>query len=302
MGEFMKKRLWVLGAALVLALAGLCTGCKGDDMKNRVLRELPEEFRYETEYQNHLVDYTDSEGNEITLFGRLCAPLEEGKYPAVILCHGFNGRYTDFPTECETFAGRGYVCYAYDFCGAQAGGRSTGRTSADYTPFTMKEDLRAVISNIKKLPNVDGTQIFLFGGSQGGFVTALTAADKDIKDKIAGLAMYFPALNIPDDWRGKPEVETSPFPGFSISGKYIRSVQDLDVYKTIAAYKKDVCIVWGDQDAIVRREYIERAVEAYGEARVDLTVIPGAGHGFGGSALTTAVQKVLAFLEAHTYA
>ena len=297
----MKKRLFVLGAALVVALAGLCTGCKGGGMKDRVLRELPAGFKYEIAYEDHTFDYTDSEGKKITIFGQICAPEEEGKYPAVLLGHGFNGHYTDFPAECKAFAERGYVCYAYDFCGAQAGGRSTGRTAADYTPFTMKEDLRAAVKDIKKLPNVDSSQVFLFGGSQGGFVTALTAADQDMKDEIAGVAMYFPALNIPDDWRGKPEVETSPFPGFSIGAKYIHSVQELDPYAVIGDYKKDVCIVWGDMDGIVRREYIHRAVTAYGAARVDLTVIPGAGHGFGGTALDTAVQKVLSFLEAHTY-
>lgn len=299
-GGNMKKRLWGLGAALVLALAAFA-GCTGeDDMKDKVLRELPQGFKYEIRYEEHSVEYFDSEGKEISLYGQLCAPKDEGKYPAVILSHGFNGHYTDFPTECRAFAERGYVCYAFDFCGAQAGGASKGRTAADYTPFTMKEDLRAAIANLKRLPNVDRSQIFLFGGSQGGFVTALTAADEDIKDEIAGIAMYFPALNIPDDWRGKP-AENTPLMGYSIGAKFIESVQPLDPFPVIGNFEKDVCIVWGDKDALVARKYIDNAVAAYGEERVDLTIIPGAGHGFGGSALETAVRKVLAFLEAHTY-
>lgn len=299
----MKKHV-VAGAAFALAFAsafvGLCAGCGENGMKNRVLRELPQGFEYEIAYEDHTVDYTDSEGKEISLFGQICAPKEEGKYPAVILSHGFNGHYTDFPSECGAFAKRGYVCYAFDFCGAQSGGRSTGRTAADYTPFTMKEDLRAALNGVAKLPNVDSSQIFLFGGSQGGFVTALTAADEDVKDRIAGIAMYFPALNIPDDWRGKP-VQDTPLMGYSIGAKFIGSVQELDPFAVIGNYKKDVCIVWGDKDALVARKYIDGAVAAYGEDRVDLTVIAGAGHGFGGDALGTAVQKVLSFLEAHTY-
>ena len=296
----MKKQLLAIGAA-VLALTGLIAGCgKEEDVKERTLRELPEGFRYGVKYENHSVNYTDSEGREISLFGQICAPKDDGKYPAVILSHGFNGHYSDFPTECKAFAERGYVCYAFDFCGAQSGGKSTGRTAADYTPFTMKEDLRAAVGDIGKLENVDDTQIFLFGGSQGGFVTALTAADEDMKDAIAGIAMYFPALNIPDDWRGKP-VQNTPLMGYSIGAKFIESVQDLDPFAVIGNFKKDVCIVWGDRDALVARKYIDNAVTAYGETRVDLTVIPGAGHGFGGTALDTAVEKVRAFLEAHTY-
>ena len=291
----MKKRLFLLGAALALALAAF-VGC-GEE---KTLRNLPADFEYPITYEDHTVDYTDSEGKEISLFGQICAPMEKGKFPAVILSHGFNGHYTDFPTECAAFAKRGYVCYAFDFCGAQSGGRSKGRTAADYTPFTMKEDLRAAIKDIKKLSNVDSSQIFLFGGSQGGFVTALTAADSDIKDQIAGIAMYFPALNIPDDWRGKP-VQDTPLMGYSIGAKFIESVQELDPFTLIGNFEKDVCIVWGDQDALVARKYIDNAVAAYGTERVDLTVIEGAGHGFGGAALNTATKKVLSFLEAHTY-
>ncbi len=291
----MKKRLFLLGAALVLALAAFA-GC-GEE---KTLRNLPADFEYSIGYEEHTVGYTDSEGKEISLFGQICAPKEKGKFPAVILSHGFNGHYTDFPTECGAFAKRGYVCYAFDFCGAQSGGRSKGRTAADYTPFTMKEDLRAAVQDIKKLPNVDSSQIFLFGGSQGGFVTALTAADEDMKDGLAGIAMYFPALNIPDDWRGKP-VQDTPLMGYSIGAKFIGSVQELYPLDLIGNYKKDVCIVWGDQDALVARKYIDGAVTAYGKERVDLTVIEGAGHGFGGAALDTATKKVLSFLEAHTY-
>ena len=221
----MKKQLLAIGAA-VLALTGLIAGCgKEEDVKERTLRELPEGFRYGVKYENHSVNYTDSEGKEISLFGQICAPKDDGKYPAVILSHGFNGHYSDFPTECKAFAERGYVCYAFDFCGAQSGGQSTGRTAAENTPLM----------------------------------------------------------------------------GYSIGAKFIESVQDLDPFAVIGNFKKDVCIVWGDRDALVARKYIDNAVTAYGETRVDLTVIPGAGHGFGGTALDTAVEKVRAFLEAHTY-
>ncbi len=291
-------------ALLALALAaGLLAGCakkEDTDMKGRKPRELPADVRYVVERSEHTVSYTDTQGRSVTLFGTMAAPKEEGKFPAVILCHGFNGHNTDFPTEFRTWAARGYVCYAFDFCGAQANGRSTGRTAADYSPTTMKEDLRAAIADVKKLPNVDPTQIFLFGGSQGGFIAALTAADEDIRDEIAALALYFPAFNIPDDWRSAP-IRNTPLMGYSIGAEFISSIRDLDPFAVIGGYPGDVCIVWGDKDALVARKYIDNAVAAYGADRVDLTVIPGAGHGFGGAALTTAVNQVLAFLEAHTY-
>ena len=122
----------------------------------------------------HIVHYRDSQGKLISIGGMLYRPAAPGKYPAVILCHGFNGHHTDFPMECASFAGHRYVCYAFDFCGAQADGLSIGRTASEYTPYTMVEDLKAVVADLRRQDFV-GDQIFLFGGSQGGLVTAMVA-------------------------------------------------------------------------------------------------------------------------------
>ncbi len=251
----------------------------------------------QTVISEHTVRYKDRRGREIALYGQLYVPAKGGRNPAVILCHGFNGHYSDFPAECKLFPENGFVCYAFDFCGAQPNGRSAGRTAEEYTPYTMVEDLRAAIEDIRRLECVDG-QIFLFGGSQGGFISGLTAAGEDVKDLIAAVAMYFPAFNIPDDWRGAPARETALM-GYSIGAEYIASVQDLDPYQAISGYKGDVCIVYGDRDTLVKRGVIDRAVRAYGEDRTELTVIPGAGHGFTGQAVDIAAATVLAFLEAH---
>ena len=253
---------------------------------------------FRTVKKEHTINYTDSQGRKISLYGELYAPEKKGRYPAVILSHGFNGHYSDFPAECELFSKNGYVCYAFDFCGAQANGKSVGRTADEYTPFTMVEDLKAVIADMTVLECVDG-QVFLFGGSQGGFVSGLTAAEGDVKDRITAVAMYFPAFNIPDDWRGAPARET-PLMGYSIGEEYIGSVQALDPFKVITGYKGDVCIVYGDRDTLVKRGYIDEAVTAYGEDRAELTVISGAGHGFTGDAVGIAAATVLGFLEAHT--
>ena len=87
--------------------------------------------RFETLKTEHPVTYIDSAGRRISLFGELTLPRGEGRFPAAILCHGFNGHYTDFPAECARWGGAGYVCYAFDFCGAQANGKSAGRTAEE---------------------------------------------------------------------------------------------------------------------------------------------------------------------------
>ena len=302
------KKFLACATTLAFALVGVLAACgeKEEEVKERELRNLPANVEYTVYKEEHTFTYTDEDFGEIKIYGELYEPVEaEGKLPAVIMSHGFGGHYTDFPKECNRLAQRGYVAYAFDFCGAQLGGKSTGRTALQYTPFTMKRDLVEAFKEIQSIPYVDKTQVFLWGGSQGGFVSALAAADDEIKDEVAGLALYFPAFNIPDDWHGKPEVTSYPFGagGQPIGADFIHSVQDLDVYSVIPNYKKDVCILWGEQDTIVARKYVEDAVAAYGEKRAKLTVLTGtgAGHGFGEPALTEAVGTVMAFLEAHTY-
>ncbi len=310
----MKKRLIALAVAAVFSAAAFAVGCdqgKPNDSTEdtnveqdkdqdtppaeRKLRVLEKDFTYEVTTEEFPVTYGD-----ITIYGKLWEPKEKGKYPLVVLSHGFNGHYSDFPLECQRFAERGYVAYAFDFCGAQKNGLSTGRTEDTYTPLTMKEDLINIVQTLtKKLYEVDSSQVFLFGGSQGGFVTALAAADERMRDLVSAIALYFPAFNIPDDWHGKPEVKTELM-GYYIGADFIHSVQDLDPYAVIGDFKKDVCIVWGTQDALVKRQYIDRALDTYG-TKAEFTEIPGAGHGFAGTALTTAVETVLAFLEARTY-
>ena len=252
----------------------------------------------EIQKREHRVEYTDGAGRRITLCGTLWEPQGGGKYPAVIFSHGFNGHGDDFSAECAALSVRGFVCYAFDFCGAQTDGASEGRTASAYTPLTMKEDLRAAIADVENLRQVDKTRLFLFGGSQGGLVTALTAADEEIRERVRAIVLYFPALNIPADWRGKPERET-PLMGYFVGAEYVRSVQTLDPFSVIGNFRGDVCIVWGDRDMIVPKEVIGGAVKAYGAERAALTVIAGAGHGFSGDALKRAIGAAVRFLEAH---
>ena len=73
----------------------------------------------------------NKDGSTNTIFGRLYTPKAEGKSPAIILCHGYNGINTDFMTECSYYADNGYIAYAFDFCGGSGAGRclSTGKST-----------------------------------------------------------------------------------------------------------------------------------------------------------------------------
>ena len=161
-----------------------------------------------------------------------------------------------------------------------------------------KEDLLAVFAYLKAMDNVDG--IFLLGGSQGGFVSSLAAAE--LKEEVKALAMYFPALCVPDDWKKNyPDPaeapETFDFWGMDLSREFVETVQQIDVFGTIGEYKGDVLILHGDEDPVVPYSYSEQAEQTYENAK--LVKMEGEGHGWSPEAGQQAMEMVLEFFNEH---
>jgi hypothetical protein len=151
--------------------------------------------------------------------------------------------------------------------------------------MTEVSDLEAIIETAKTWDFVDADRIVLIGGSQGGFVTAATAAKHT--DAIAGVILLYPAFVIVDDVHNMfSSVNDIPatfsYRGWFTAGRlYAADVWDYDIYNEINVYDKTVLILHGDRDYMVDPGYSERAAESYADA--EYHVIHGAGHGFYGS-------------------
>ena len=298
----MKKKL-LLGLIMIAILA--MTGCASDASNDTETSQKTEESQkgeevttteenktYEIVIEELIIK---AEGKEI--YGKIYKPKDEGKYPAVILSHGYNGCNADFVTDCKYFARNGYVAYAFDFSGGSTRSKSKG-VSTDMTIFTEKEDLLVVFDYIKKLDIVDKEKIFLFGGSQGGLVTALAA--EELKSEVKAMMLYYPAFCIPDNWRGNyPTVESIPatvdFWGLKLGGNFFKSIREFYTFDNIGAFDKDVLIIHGDKDEIVPLSYSERAERHYKNAK--LVVLPGEGHGFTAGGGKKARELVLEFMK-----
>ncbi len=247
---------------------------------------------YEVKTEELIIKEDDKE-----IYGILYMPKEEGLYPTVILSHGYNGCNADFVKECNYFAQNGYIAYAFDFSGGSARSKSKG-SSTEMTIFTEKEDLLTVFNYIKNMDNVDKEHIFLFGGSQGGLVAALVA--EECKDELEGMALYFPAFNIPDDWRRNYASEDSipeivDFWGLKLCRDFFVSMREFYTFDNIGAFDKNVLIIQGDKDAIVPMSYVEKAEEHYDTA--ELIVLTGEGHGFSPQGSEKAMELVLEFMR-----
>lgn len=245
--------------------------------------------------------------NGLTIRGVEYRP-EGDKLPVAIVSHGFMANHKTVLQYVKLFAEMGYAAYAFDFCGGCViGGMSDGKTS-DMSVLTEVEDLKAVVEYVSALPYTDAENLTLMGCSQGGFVSALTAAE--LKDKVAKLVLFYPALCIPDDARSgkmmfakfdpKNPPESFRCGPMKLGKQYITDVIEMNPFEAIAPYTRDVLIVHGTADKIVNMRYAKEALETY-EARktgsVKLHYIDDGKHMFSKKHDITAMEHLRSFIE-----
>ena len=287
----MKKKT-LLGVAAVGAIAALAYG---NYRRTYPKPEALGDTKYEVEVRRLCVH---SGGNQ--LYGELMLPKGlSGPLPTVICSHGINGTYRYFRNYAGmSLAMSGFAVYCYDFYGGSDTSRSGGRMT-DMTVFSERDDLNAVIDSIRMLDTTDRQRLFLLGERQGGFVSAITAAQRP--QDIRGLIEYNPAFCIPDDAQLRfSSLEEIPERYVQVecllSRKYAAEMLDYDVYKEITAYKGPVLIVHGESDEIVDISYSEKAAEVYDRAK--LVRLPGEIHGFNAAGKRKAAKWTFGFLQA----
>lgn len=218
---------------------------------------------------------------EQRIYGVLSRPQQGArKQPVAIISHGFNGGHQFGKNYFETLNALGYQCYTFDFPGGSVYSKSDANTMHMSVRKEQKA-LNAIIDHFKQQPDVDADRIVLIGESQGGLVSALTAAGRP-KD-IHRLILIYPAFCIPDNWNEHyPDVaaipDTTRMWNVPLSRDYFMELRDMDPYTECVRYKKPVLIIHGDADPIVPIRYAERAEKTYKKAQ--LKVIEKAGHGF----------------------
>ena len=266
----MKNHIRIIHSALAVVLAAIFvftfSACESSEENQDEPVDLP-----------CTVEEVYSSRDGMKIYGKLYVPEEsEGKMPAVVLSHSANLNADSMNLYAAGFAERGFIAYAFDFCGSSSKSRSDGSTD-DMTLFSEIEDLKAALSTVSAMDNVDKDHIYLFGTSQGGLVTALAA--EDCEAAVAGEILLYPAFNIPElvdmasGWGG-----LSGIFGGGYSQAFSDTLKDYDVYAHIGNFSKKVLIIHGSSDFIVNQSYSKRAAERYGDCT--LKIIDGAGHGF----------------------
>ena len=139
--------------------------------------------------------------------------------------------------------------------------------------------------------------LFLWGESQGGFVTAITAAQHN--DDVGAIVLFYPAFCARDDIHKKynsldemPEV--IDMMGQKVGKVYYEKLFDFDAYEEAKKYVGPVLIVHGDADKTVNISYGIKASETYNNAK--FISLHGEDHGFSAKGKIEATKEVYKFL------
>lgn len=249
------------------------------------------EYKYSTEE-------TWLKNGEKSIYGTLYkADTQSEKQPIAILSHGYNGSSEYNKYIAESLAMSGISVYAYDFCGGGTKCKSDGEP-VDMSIITEKSDLNAVIDQVKAWDWVDNDNIFLIGESQGGCVSALTAAERT---DINSIVLYFPAFSIIEganqQFKSADDIpDTSKaFMGMTIGKKYYEDILGIDIYKEISKFENPVLLMHGTADKTVDCSYSEKANQVYKNS--ELIKFENAGHGFNSKDSEKAIKYAYDFIN-----
>ena len=228
---------------------------------------------------------------DLNIYGKFYYPNgfdASQKYPVVIMSHGLGSRaeMVERAKWPKAVTEKGFIAYAFDFCGGGMNSLSDG-DFMEMSVLTEASDLNAVIDFVKSQVYADPDNLFLLGQSQGGFVSAITAASRP--EEVKAMVLVYPALCLVDDLHEfVPDLsevtgDTVETAMGTLGAVYARDAYDIDVMNEIAKYTGDVMIIHGLNDKTVPYSYsLEAITTAYSAAASELVLITGkkSAHGF----------------------
>ncbi|MCO5725329.1 S9 family peptidase [Robiginitalea marina] len=233
------------------------------------------------------VRFTAPDGLEI--HGQLFAPPPgaKKKYPAVIFMHGgpirqmllgyhFSGYYANAYSMNQYLASRGYVVLSVNFRSGTGYGRAF-RRAPNQGPRGASEyqDILAAARYLQSLPEVDPEAIGLWGGSYGGYLTAMGLARNSDLFK-AGVDLH----GVHDwAWRGR---EFSPGGGWGLTEGLMEQALASSPVSDLGTWKSPVLLISGDDDRNVmigQSIDLKNRLDALGVYN-EVLVFPDEVHGF----------------------
>jgi alpha-beta hydrolase superfamily lysophospholipase len=186
--------------------------------------------------------------------------------------------------SAEELAKLGFAAYCFDFKGCSYSNKSGGDIR-QASVLTEKAELEAALDWFSSLPFIDRNRVYLLGQSMGGVVSMLAGAE--VQEKIAGMLLMYPAVNICDvvrtlypDRKAIPELTENYLgaPGLNLGKQFFIDAMDAPLEKAVKTFTKPVYIIHGTADKLVPIACGEKLAADYRHAT--FIAVPGAEHGF----------------------
>jgi len=217
------------------------------------------------------------------LMGILHLPEGKGKFPLVIICHGFGSTKSRrrLVGLARGLAKKGAAAFRFDFEGC-------GDSEGDLKNATVKNevlDLKSAIKKALRQRNIDKKKIVLMGESLGAAIAALYLAQNRFLAKT--LVFWAPAFNqkklIPI-WYTKGEIRKWKKQGFFVRKEnkigigYLKENEKKDCSKPLSKINAPILIIHGRKDDTVPLKFSKELAKKY--KNIKLKIYPKAEHKF----------------------
>ena len=227
------------------------------------------------------VTFLNSKGEQ--LHGVIRVPEGNGKFPAVVICHGFDSnKDNEFIFSLwDNISRAGFVCMRFDFTGH-------GESKGSFRDFTITQEIRDVKNAVELLKTsgvVNEKKIFLIGHSLGASVAILAASEEKIKAVVAisGIARLddFISSKFSEhqiaEWKRKGYVQFYDFD--ELSTELLKDIEKHDILSAAGRLKCPLLIMHGTDDTSVPSENAKEIFYHAKDIR-KLELIEGADHRF----------------------
>jgi hypothetical protein len=232
------------------------------------------------EIKEKLITFKNKEREK--LFGFLVVPKRKGKFPAVILIHGFAKTKTErkFVKLSRKLAKANIVSFRFDFSGC-------GDSEGEFEKLSISkqlEDLKAAFRILLKEKKVNKKRVGILAHSLGSVIACLFQAKYQ---KVKTLILVAPALNqkrLLKKWYKKSEIEKWGKQGYLDTPKgrigigYLRETRDYN--RILQKIKIPILILHGKEDKDIPLKMTKETFKKLKTKEKRLIIIPECDHHF----------------------
>lgn len=230
-------------------------------------------------------------------------PEGEGKFPAVIILHGFGGRKDEphMQTLAKDLETAGFVAIRFEASGM---GESEGGV-AEFLLTNYYNDLDSVYTFVANQDYVDTERIGIVGHSLGAVLTLLYAAKNPQVKVLCAISPFITFSHVHLDIPMRQWKEKGVYPKQKPNGQivqipyaFVEDADSVDVLDMVRSLTQPKLIIAGAADEVVDLKDTKRIYEVASQPK-KFAVLEGIGHRYKESEeqLSLVNQKVIAFFQ-----